>query len=253
MVNFKYKFLFEELVKRDFNKKYKRSFLGVFWSLLSPLLMLAVMSLIFTKFFGRTTPHYTVHLFVGQIVFSFFTEATNAGMSSMVGAASIYSKINIPKYLFIITSNTLALVNFLLTMVILFIFTALDGIPITWKFLLLLYPIICLVLFNIGFSFILSTLFVFFKDVQYLYSVFTRILMYVSAIFYDIKIYDPQFQKLFYLNPIFVYIKYFRTIIIDNTIPSMTMQFLALFYAIITLFIGIMVYRKNHSKFLYYI
>ena len=91
----KYQFLFEELVKRDFKKKYKRTVLGMFWSVLSPLLMLLVMSLVFTQFFGRSTPHYTIYLFSGQLVFSYFTDATNSGMSSLMDNSTIFSKINV--------------------------------------------------------------------------------------------------------------------------------------------------------------
>ena len=90
----KYQFLFEELVKRDFKKKYKRTVLGMFWSVLSPLLMLLVMSLVFTQFFGRSTPHYTIYLFSGQLVFSYFTDATNSGMSSLMDNSTIFSKMS---------------------------------------------------------------------------------------------------------------------------------------------------------------
>ena len=94
----RYRFLFEELVKRDFKKKYKRTVLGMFWSVLSPLLMLLVMSLIFTHFFGRNIEHYTTYLFCGNLIYSYFSESTSQGMMSLVGNASIFTKVNIPKY-----------------------------------------------------------------------------------------------------------------------------------------------------------
>jgi ABC-2 type transport system permease protein len=98
----KNEFLFSELVKRDFKKKYKRTYLGMLWSVLSPLLTLLVMSLVFTNFFGRTTPHYTIYLFCGNIVFSFFSDATNGGMGSLMSNSAIFTKINVPKYLFLL-------------------------------------------------------------------------------------------------------------------------------------------------------
>ena len=101
----KYKFLFEELVKRDFKKRYARSVLGVVWSILSPLLQLLVMKLVFTHFFGRSTPHYTTYLFCGTIVFSYFSESTREGMTSLVDNAAIFTKINVPKYLFLFSKN----------------------------------------------------------------------------------------------------------------------------------------------------
>ena len=131
----KYQFLFEELVKRDFKKKYKRTVLGMFWSVLSPLLMLLVMSLVFTQFFGRSTPHYTIYLFSGQLVFSYFTDATNSGMSSLMDNSTIFSKINVPKYMFLLSKNVSSFINFCLTLVVFLLFVAIDGIPFRWTFL----------------------------------------------------------------------------------------------------------------------
>ena len=94
----KHQFLFEELVKRDFKKKYKRTVLGMLWSVLSPLLQLLVMSVVFTKFFGRNMEHYTIYLFTGNLLFSFFKESTVNGMHSLMQNAGIIKKINLPKY-----------------------------------------------------------------------------------------------------------------------------------------------------------
>ena len=179
----KYTFLFEELVKRDFKKKYKRTVLGMGWSILAPLLQLLVMRLVFTQFFGRNMEHYTTYLFCGNLIFSYFSESTGQGMTSLMSNASIFTKVNVPKYLFLFSKNVQALLNFGLVLVVFFLFCALDGILFTWKMVLLLIPIFSLLLFNIGVGLILSALFVFFRDVQYLWSVFTQLLMYMSAIF----------------------------------------------------------------------
>ena len=159
----RYQFLFEELVKRDFKKKYKRTVLGMVWSVLSPLLTLLVMKLVFTQFFGRTTPHFTIYLFCGNLVFSYFSESTSQGMASLMGNASIFTKVNVPKYLFLFSKNVQTLINFGLSLCVFFVFCVLDQITFTWKFILLLCPIVCLVLFNIGVGLILSALFVFFS------------------------------------------------------------------------------------------
>lgn len=158
----KYQFLFEELVKRDFKKKYKRTILGMAWSVLSPLLLLLIMRLVFTQFFGRSTPHYTTYLFCGNLVFSFFSDSTNQGMSSLMGNAGIFTKVNVPKYLFLFSKNVQCLINFALTFCVFLFFCILDHIIFTWKFILLLYPIFWLVIFNLGVGLILSALYVFF-------------------------------------------------------------------------------------------
>lgn len=248
-----HQFLFEELVKRDFKKKYKRTALGMVWSVLSPLLTLLVMKLVFTQFFGRSTPHYTTYLFCGNLVFSYFTEATSQGMQSLMGNASIFTKVNVPKYLFLLSKNVQTLINFLLTLCVFFVFCVVDHITFTWKLILLLYPVMCLVLFNIGVGMILSALFVFFRDIQYLWSVFTKLLSYLSAIFYTIDRYSYEVQCAFLLNPVYLFIRYFRKIVIDGAIPSIWFHLLMAADVLIVLGIGCWVYKKFNTKFLYYV
>lgn len=249
----RYQFLFEELVKRDFKKKYKRTVLGMAWSVLSPLLMLLVMRLVFTQFFGRGMAHYTTYLFCGNLVFSYFNESTSQGMTSLMGNASIFTKVNIPKYLFLLSKNVQTLINFGLTLCVFFVFCMLDQITFTWKFILLVYPILCLVLFNIGVGLILSAMFVFFRDIQYLWTVFIQLLMYMSAIFYDTSGYSALIQKLFYCNPVYVFITYFRWVVIHQTVPSIQYHGLMMFYVVVVLAIGAWVYKKYNTKFLYYV
>lgn len=248
-----YQFLFEELVKRDFKKKYKRTVLGMAWSVLSPLLTLLVMSLVFTQFFGRNTAHYTTYLFCGNLVFSYFNESTSQGMTSLMGNAGIFTKVNVPKYLFLFSKNVQTLINFGLTLSVFFVFCVLDNITFTWKLVCLLYPILCLVLFNIGVGLILSAMFVFFRDIQYLWSVFTMLLMYMSAIFYTIDSYEPMVRNLFLLNPVYLFIRYFRKIVIEATIPTVWFHLLMLADVVIVLAIGCWMYKKYNTKFLYYV
>jgi len=249
----KNQFLFEELVKRDFKKKYKRTVLGMAWSILSPLLTLLVMKLVFTQFFGRTMAHYTTYLFCGNLIFSYFNEATTQGMSSLMGNAGIFSKVNVPKYLFLFSKNVQTLINFGLTLIVFFVFCILDNITFTWKIILLVYPIILLVLFNIGVGLVLSALFVFFRDIQYLWSVFTQLLMYMSAIFYTIDGYSQTVQNIFLLNPVYLFIRYFRKIVIETTIPTPAFHLLMLTDVFIVLCLGCWMYKKYNHRFLYYV
>ncbi len=248
-----HQFLFEELVKRDFKKKYKRTVLGMAWSILAPLLQLLVMRVVFTQFFGRTMEHYTTYLFCGNLVFSYFNESTSQGMTSLMGNASIFTKVNIPKYLFLFSKNVQALINFGLVLVVFFVFCIIDNVAFTWKFVLLLIPIFSLMLFNIGVGLILSALFVFFRDVQYLWSVFTQLLMYMSAIFYSIDTFSPMVRNLFLLNPVYLHIRYFRKIVLENTVPSVWFHLLMLADVLIVLGIGCWMYKKYNTKFLYYV
>ena len=249
----RHRFLFEELVKRDFKKKYKRTVLGMGWSILSPLLQLLVMALVFTHFFGRNTPHFIIYMFCGTLVFNFFSDATKGGMGTIMENSGIFTKVNVPKYLFLLSRNIQALINFGLILVVFFLFVTIDGLPFTSKFFCLLYPICSLILFNIGVGMILSALFVFFRDVQYLYDVFTMLLMYMSAIFYNIDSYSETVRRLFLLNPVYLFIRYFRKIVIEATVPTIWFHLLMAGDVLIALGIGSYMYKKYNTKFLYYV
>ena len=249
----KHQFLFEELVKRDFKQKYKRTVLGMGWSILSPLLTLLVMKFVFGNYFGRNIDHYTTYLFCGNLLFAYFKESTTGGMSALVSNAKIFSKVNVPKYLFLFSKNVSSLINFSLTLCIFFVFVVADGISIKPEFLLLLFPVCCLVIFNIGLGLILSALFVFFRDISYLYSIFTMLLMYMSAIFYRISIVPEKYRAFFYLNPVYCYIEYFRKIVLESEVPSCEYHLLCAFYAFFFLVIGFWIYKKYNRDFLYYV
>lgn len=249
----KHQFLFEELVKREFKKKYKGTALGMVWSLLSPLLMLLVMRLVLGRFFGGQVEHYTTYLFCGNLVFNWFNDSCTQGMTSLRNNADIFTKIPIPKYLFLLAKNVQTLINFALTMAVFLLFCLLDGVAVTWKFLLLVYPILCLLLFNVGMGLILSALFVFFRDMQYLWTVFAQILMYMSATFYTTDSFSPTVQALLHLNPVYCFITYFRQIVLYGKIPSASLHGLLLFYSLAALGIGYSIYKKYNQKFLYYL
>lgn len=249
----KYAFLFEELVKRDFKQKYKGTALGMVWSILSPLLTLFVMKLVFSHFFGRDIPHYTIYLFSGNIIMSYFRESTKGGMNSLVSNASIFSKINVPKYMFLLSKNVSSVINFLLTLLVYLFFCVLDGIDFGWHMLALIYPCVCLLMLNVGAGLILSAMYVFFRDMRYLYDVFLTLLTYVSAIFYTVEQFPEQIQRLFLLNPVYVYIKYFRLVVIDGLLPSLQYHLLCGGYAVVLCAIGYWIYKMNNQKFLYYV
>ena len=249
----RHQFLFEELVRRDFVKKYKRTVLGMLWSVLSPLFNLLVLWLVFSNLLGSNVNHYVIFLFSGQLVFSYFSEATNMGMLALMGNAGIFTKVNVPKCLFLFSQNVTSLINFGLTLVIYFIFVLLDGLSVTPKFLCLLYPIACLVLFNLGVGMILSALLVFFRDMQYLWGIMTHLIMWGSAIFFSIDSFSPAAQMVFNLNPIYLYISYFREIVINGSIPSFSVHALMLFDALAVGLAGTWMYRRFNNEFLYYV
>jgi len=247
-----YQFVFAELVKRDFKAKYKRSFLGVLWSMLAPLFTLLVMNFMFSKFFGRTQEYYTIYLFSGWLIFQYYNEATNGAMNSLMANAGIFSKVKVPKYMFLFSRITSSSINFFLTLVLYFIFVIAYGLPITWKFITLIYPVVCMFLMILGVGLILSALFVFFKDIQYLYGVFTTALMYATPIFYTPDILGEN-AWIFNFNPLYYYVTYFRSVVIDGVIPGLEFHVVMLGVSLVLFAIGCWMYKKYNYKFLYYV
>lgn len=245
------KFLLKQLISRDFKGRYKRTVLGVMWSMLSPLIFFVVQALIFTFIFKRTE-HYITYLIVGNVVFHYFTDATTQGMFSITANAGIISKIKLPKEIFLYSKSISCFINFLMTLIIMFIVVAIDKMPFHPIFFALVIPMILLFFMNMGVSYILSAFHVFFKDTQYLYSIVTRILVYISAIFYSIELFPQNIQKLFYLNPVYCYIDYFRTIIMEKQFPAWYVQVLCIIYPIVFIAIGKIIYKKYDKKFAFY-
>lgn len=249
----KHWFLFTELTKRDFKLKYKGTVLGMFWSMLSPLLQLLVMRLVFTELLGKNIPSYSTYLFSGLIIFNYYAEATKGSISALSTNRSIILKIKTPKYLFLLSRNVSALINFLIIIPIYFLFAAFDGISFHFSFFALVYPVILLPAFCIGVGLILSAMQVFFNDTLYLYNIFILLLRYLSAVFYDIRGWSPHIQRLMLLNPVYAFIKYFRLIVIENQIPSFEFHMLLMLYTLIALVIGGIVYKKNNKKFAFHL
>ena len=247
-----YRFLFEELTKRDFKKKYKRTLLGVLWSVISPFVTFLVQYFVFGYIFRRHDTQFVIYLLSGTLMYNFFTNATTAGMFSMYSNGGILSKVNVPKSLFVLSSNSAAIFNFLLTLVIYFVFMVFCHVSFGIHLLMMIFPILCLIIFNIGMSYILSSLFVFFRDMQYLYQIFTMLLMYMSAIFYEIDRFPENLRFVFDINPIYHFITYIRQLVIYAVVPDFTSHIICLAFAFGMLAIGYFVHKKTEQKYVYY-
>lgn len=252
----KYKFLLEQLVSRDFKVKYKRSALGVVWSLLYPVLMMAVMAVVFSNVFKFSTPgvSYLAYLMIGLTYFNYFTEASNLAMSSVVANFSLINKVYMPKYIFPLSKCIFVGINFLLTLIPLYAVIILTGTGLNWGHLLLPYSYICLFMFTLGMGFILSTIAVFLRDMFYIYGIITTIWTYLTPIMYDIKlISNPTLQFLMKLNPMYQIINFARTIILYGNIPTIG-QFLGCAVSgVVTILIGMILFKKKQDKFIYYV
>lgn len=251
----KYKFLISQLVSRDFKVKYKRSVLGIIWSLLYPVLTMSVMALVFMNMFKVNTPgvSYLVYLMSGLVIFNYFSEASNLAMSSVVANFSLINKVYMPKYIFPLSKCMFVGINFLLTLIPLYVIIFLTGTGINIYHILLPYVFLCLFLFTVGMGFILSTIAVFLRDMFYIYGVMITLWTYMTPIMYDFAIIPEKLQILFKCNPIYWFIKFARDIILYNRVPDLNVWIYCGVFAIGSLVVGMMVFKKNQDKFIYYV
>ena len=252
----KYNFLLRQLVSRDFKVKYKRSVLGVLWSLLYPLLTMAVMAIVFTNVFKFTTPgvNYLSYLMSGLVIFNYFSEASNLAMSSVVANFSLINKVYMPKYIFPLSKCVFVGINFLLSQIPLYVILIATGTGINWYHIFLPYAYLCLFLFTLGFGLILSTVSVFLRDMFYIYGVVISLWTYMTPIMYDIAIIDkPALLLVFKCNPLYWIIYFARRIMLYNTIPEINSWIYCMVFGLGTLLIGIFVFKKNQDKFIYYV
>ncbi len=246
-------FLLAELIRRDFIKKYKRTTFGILWSALSPLLLLLTMDLVFGTFFGRAMPHYTIYLFCGLLLFNYFSAATRSAMRVLYDNAPIFSKVAVPKHYFLISQSCAQAIDFAVSLLVFFVFVAIDGIEFHARFVWLIYPIVCLYFVNFGIGMFLSTIYIFFRDVSYLWPVITRVIMYASAIFYDPSILPGIMRRLLNCNPLYMCIDYFRQLIIHSTVPGVSTHLVMFAMAAGCAFLGFFTYHIARDKIALYV
>ena len=252
----KYSFLIKQLVSRDFKVKYKRSVLGVAWSLLYPVFMMSVMAIIFSNVFKFSVPgvNYLVYLLTGLTYFNYFSEASNLSMSSIIANFGLINKVYIPKYIFPLTKCLFVGINFLLTLIPLYVVILATGTGVNIYHLLLPYSFLCLFMFTLGISFLLATAAVFLRDMLYIYGIVISLWTYLTPIMYDISMLQNQFfETVLKLNPLYQYINFARTIILYHYCPTPG-QFITCFASgAAVLLLGMLVFKKNQDKFVYYI
>lgn len=260
--NFKhYAFLMKQLIARDFKVKYKRSVLGVLWSLLYPVLMMIVMSIVFSQMFKFNVEgvNYLVYLMTGLVMFNYFSEASNAAMTSVVNNFSLMTKVYIPKYIFPISKCLFVAINFALTLIPLLAIILITGNPVdgtkcvinVW-YLLLPYIFICMIIFTMGLGLLLSCISVFFRDMFYIYGIVLTIWNYLTPVFYDVAILPAYAKSIMNFNPLYIFINSARQIILFSERPSFTILGICGLIAFGTLAIGAFVFKKKQDKFIYY-
>lgn len=242
-------FLLEEIVKKNFSSKYKDSILGVMWTILSPLLMMALFTIIFSTIFGRNIENFPVYFLSGWCLFQFFNTSILSSMDALKGNKSILQRTPAPKYIFVLGGILSEFLNYLimliLLVVIMFITRATFHFPIIFCSII---PIILLFIMNIGLGLMLSIVCVYYTDIKYLWTVMSMMFMYASAIFYPMDIIPEPFRGYMMLNPLYWAIDQFRCFVYQGIAPNGLSLINFLLLSLIILICGIIVFKKYGDK-----
>lgn len=249
----KYRFLIRQLVARDFKTKYKRSVLGMFWSFLNPLLMMCVQYFVFSTIFKNDIPHYAVYLLIGVVAFNFFSEACGMALGSIVGNASLITKVYVPKYIYPLTRVMSSVVNFGISLLPLVLVSLITGVHFRKSALLSFYFFACVIIFSLGLGLFLSAAMVFFRDVQFLWGVLSMIWMYATPIFYPETILPDNFKIILQVNPLYHFLKNARICILNGISPEPVVYIQCMLIALAALVVGAVVFRKSQDRFVLYL
>lgn len=249
----RYSFLIKQLISRDFKTKYKRSFLGVFWSFLNPLLTMLVQYLVFAQLFKSNIENFAIYLMTGIVIYNFFAESVGIGMSAIVSNASLITKVYVPKYIYPVSRVLSSSINIAISMIPLGIMMLVSGIPFHKSMLLLPVVLLYVIVFCIGMSLLLSSSMVFFRDTQFLWGIISMLWMYLTPLFYPESIIPTQFLTLYHMNPLYQFIYFMREITMNGVTPSPYTFLYCTMASAIPLLIGIYVFRKTQDRFVFYI
>lgn len=243
-----YRFALKQLVSREIKRKYARSYLGIVWSVLNPLLTMAVMSMIFSTIFKRSIENFPIYYLTGTILWSFFSQSTDTAMTALVDNKSLLLKVKLTKQTFVLSRIFTALANlgytFIAYVLMLLVFTVRPSLT------MLLFPIavIFLLLFATGVSYILSIAYVFFGDIKYLYSVVLTIWMYMSALFYPVDSVAPIMQDIVNANPIYSYIRFARECVMYQQVPELEVWLKVIGWGVGMFLVGYYVFKRKENS-----
>lgn len=246
-------FTIASLVSRDFKLKYRRSTLGILWSVLNPLLMMCVLTLVFSTFFRFQIENYPLYVILGNVLFALMSESTTGAMYSILDSSSLIKKIRIEKLIFPLEKVLFQLVNFCISLIavaiVMVFFHIAPKVSLVALPLLLLY----VVLFSAGIGLALSALAVFFRDVCHLWGVVITAWTYATPLFYPLEILPEWAMPIMEYNPMFHYVTYFRDIVLNGVVPGVGENLLCLGMALVSMALGLLLFKKAEKKFILYV
>ena len=258
----KYYYLLGQLVKKNIKLRYRRSYLGMLWTLIEPLLTMIVLSVVFGSMLGRNSTDaafagvpFPIYVLTGRLLYSFFSSATNSAMKFIRANGAMIKKVYVPKYIYPFSGILANFIIFLISLIVLvgvmifFVATGSYKAPMNGYMFLSIVPLLNLFVLAMGFGMILATLCVFFRDIEYLWSVGLMLIMYCSAIFYFVDRMSENTQMLVKLNPLFCVINNFRRTLFGQPL-DMTLLLYSSVFAVGTLVIGMVIFYKKQDSFI---
>lgn len=242
-----YRGLLRLLITRDLTVRYKRSALGVWWTLLNPLMTMAVLWIIFSQVFRFQTPGvpFAIYLLSGMLVVTFFAQGVAATGSAMVNNANVLSKVYVPGEVFAFSSGIAAAANFLISIIPLLIFQLVMGVGVPWTAILIPIPLIALTAFTVGVGLVIAAAAIYFYDVLDLTNVFIQLISYLAPTFYPIDIVPEHFRIFIFINPLYSFLKVFRGFVYEGAFaPGWNFAVMGL-SAVIMLGLGMWVFSKS--------
>ena len=261
----KYRFLIEQLVQRDFKIKYKRSVLGAFWSFLNPLLMMTVQYVVFSHLLNirGNTEHYAIYLLCGIVMWSGFNDCSTQSMRSITSNAALITKVYVPKYIYPVTRVLSASINIVLSMIPLLLVTTVYGLfstphlYLSKAVCLIPFGLLMMLIFCVGMGFFLSSLMVFFHDIEFLWGFVSTLWMYATPIIYSLSMFEEKgvmwFVKLEQFNPLYHYIQFIRTIVLERQSPAFSEYGICLAFSVGLFLLGFFMFRKVQDRFILYL
>ncbi len=246
----RFKPLLTELVSRDIKIKYRRSVLGVMWTVLNPLGMMIILSIVFSSFFKFDIENFPLYVLSGQVIFNFFNDATTSSMTSILNNASLIKKVYVPKYLFVFSRIFSSFINLMASFSALLVVMIVTRAELHWQMILSVIPLIMVVGFSLGIGLILAAITVRFRDIMHLYSVFTTGLMYLTPVIYPMSMLPSTIKAIVMLNPLTNYLIMFRDVMFYATLPSVGSLLIGGVEMLLALALGLWVFYKKQDGFI---
>ncbi|GAB5613481.1 ABC transporter permease [Faecalimonas hominis] len=246
----KFKSLLYELICRDIKIKYRRSILGVLWTVLNPLLMMTILYLVFSKLFRFDIENYAIYVLSGQVIFNYYQSSTTDAMMAILGNSSLIKKVYLPKYMLVLAKILSGAVNLFASFIALLVVMIVTGFKLSPIFLWSVVPLFCLIILSFGVGLALAAITVRFRDILHLYGVFCMALFYLTPVIYPFSILPEYMRKVVYYNPITRIMDSFRMIMIDSAVPSNAELYYCLASAGVTFLAGAWLFHKRQQKFI---